>query len=201
MMGIGKKGMETRKRIIDESLQLFSFHGYHNTSISDILEATGLTKGGLYGHFSSKKHIWEAVYEEAGRVWRGIVFEGIREIDDPLERLERVIEADMGEYLGKNVFKGGCFFLNMLVELAGQSPDMAERVWSGFDAAGRLFASWLIEAEEKGILKPGLNHREISNFILISLNGAAALYAPTKDPTIWQDTVRQLRSYLRKLRK
>lgn len=195
------KGSRTRKRIIDESLQLFSVHGYFNTSISSILEATNLTKGGLYGHFSSKEEIWEAVYDEAGRIWREIVFKGIREIDDPLERIERVIEADMGEYLGNQIFRGGCFFLNMLVDLAGQSEEMAKKVWSGFEAAAKLLKSWLDEADRKGILKPSLDHRQISNFILISLNGAAALYAPTKDPRIWQDTVDQLLSYVRQLRK
>lgn len=197
----GEKGSRTRKRIIDESLQLFSIQGYHNTAISDILEATSLTKGGLYGHFSSKEEIWETAYEEASRIWREIIFEGVREIDDPLERLERVVEADMREYLGNNRFKGGCFFLNMLVDVAGQSDEMAKKVWSGFEAAARLFESWLDEAERRGILKPNLDHRQISNFILTSLNGAAALYAPTKDPNIWQDTLKQLRAYIKQLRK
>jgi len=45
------KGAKTRQRIIEESLQLFTVKGYFNTSISDILEATDLTKGGALRPF------------------------------------------------------------------------------------------------------------------------------------------------------
>ena len=51
-MKVKSKGEVTRQTIVDESLQLFSVKGYYNTSIKDVLAATGLTKGGLYGHFS-----------------------------------------------------------------------------------------------------------------------------------------------------
>ncbi|RLC27354.1 MAG: TetR/AcrR family transcriptional regulator, partial [Deltaproteobacteria bacterium] len=62
---MANKGVQTRRNIIEKSLQLFSVKGYFNTSINDILDATGLTKGGLYGHFRSKEDIWYAVYELA----------------------------------------------------------------------------------------------------------------------------------------
>ncbi len=64
-----------------------------------------------------------------------------------------------------------------------------------------VLTMWLGEADRKGILKTGLDHREISRFILVSLNGATALYASTKDSVVWKDTVSQLRSYVRQLRK
>ena len=112
-----KKGTQTRQMIVSKSLQLFSVKGYYNTSVSDILEATALTKGGLYGHFSSKAEIWHAAYEEAVTIWKKIVFRGIRNNTDPLRRVEKFIENDMNYYLGQDTFAGGCFFLNMVVEL------------------------------------------------------------------------------------
>jgi TetR/AcrR family transcriptional repressor of nem operon len=63
------KGKLTRRNIIEKALQLFSVKGYFNTSISDILQATGLTKGGLYCHFKSKEEVWRAVYEHAVEIW------------------------------------------------------------------------------------------------------------------------------------
>ena len=59
------KGYLTKRNIIEKSLHLFSVKGYYNTSISDILLATHLTKGGLYGHFASKADIWQVVYDGA----------------------------------------------------------------------------------------------------------------------------------------
>jgi TetR/AcrR family transcriptional repressor of nem operon len=46
-----------------------------------------------------------------------------------------------------------------------------------------------------------MNHQEIATFLVVSLNGAAPLYAASKDPGVWRDTLVQLRYYLKSLRK
>jgi len=89
------KGTRTRQLIIDKSLQLFSVKGYYHTSISNIQEATGLTKGGLYGHFESKEAIWYAVYDEAVKRWHQVVFERVSGIEDPLREDAAVLVADL----------------------------------------------------------------------------------------------------------
>lgn len=195
------KGIRTRQNIIDNSLQLFSVKGYYNTSVSDILDATGLTKGGLYGHFASKEDIWYAVYDEAVGIWKGIVFKGIRNDSDPLERVEKFIENDLLNYLGGDVFEGGCFFLNMLVELSGQSASMSKQILRGFVRLSALLRSWLQEAALKGLLNESLNLKETANFIIISLNGAAALYISSRDRSILEQTISQLRFFIQQLRK
>ena len=194
------KGVKTRNLIVSKALQLFSVKGYYNTSISDILEATGLTKGGLYGHFASKEDIWYAAYEAAVDIWKNIVFRGIRNNTDPLKRIETFIENDVNYYLGEDTFEGGCFFLNMVVELSGQSAPMNRKIFSGFVRLSKLFQSWLREAEKDGTLKKGLDLKEIANFIIISLNGAAALYISSRDPTVLKQTERQLRFYINQLK-
>ena len=195
------KGAQTRQKIIDKSLQLFSVKGYFNTSISDILQVTGLTKGGLYGHFQSKEDIWYAVYGEAVSIWRGIVLKDVRDISDPLKRIEKTIQNDMANYMGADVFDGGCFFFNSLVELSGQSSAMSRQILRGFVRFSRLLRSWLEEADQKGLIRDGLNLKEIANFIVISLNGAGALYSASRDPNIWKQTVQQLRFYIHQLSK
>ncbi|MFC1821273.1 TetR family transcriptional regulator C-terminal domain-containing protein [Thermodesulfobacteriota bacterium] len=195
------KGSKTRQHIIDKSLQIFSVKGYFNTSISDILEATDLTKGGLYGHFRSKEDIWYAVYDEAVRIWRAIVFKGVRNVSDPIKKIEKVIENDLIRYVGEDVFEGGCFFINSLVELSGQSSRMSSHILRGFVRFSRLFRLWLIEAHEREMLRDRLNYKEISNFIVISLNGAAALYTSSRDQDILQLTARQLIIYIHQLRR
>jgi hypothetical protein len=51
------------------------------------------------------------------------------------------------------------------------------------------------------MLKDRLNLREVANFLVISLNGAAPLYAASKDPEVWRQTMGQLHFYLQALRK
>lgn len=195
------KGDLTRQKIIEKSMHLFSVKGYFNTSIADVVQATGLTKGGLYGHFRNKEEIWYAVYNECVRIWKNIVFQGIRDISDPLERIEKVMENSLKNYLGAGVFEGGCFLLNSLVDLTGQSPVMSNHVLEGFKGFSKLLSRWLEEAGRKGMLKEELDITEVANFMVISLNGAAPLYAANKDPEVWQQTMRQLHFYIKGLRK
>ena len=194
------KGERTRQTIVEQSLQLFSVKGYYHTSIKEILVATGLTKGGLYGHFTSKEEIWYAVYDRAVDIWRPLVFAGVRQCTDPLERLNKFIQNDLENYLGGDVFDGGCFFLNMLVELSGQSAGMSRQILRGFVRLSRLLRLWLEEARDKDLIDRNANPREIANFVVITLNGAAALYISSRDRTIIDQTVNQLRCYVENLR-
>jgi TetR/AcrR family transcriptional regulator, transcriptional repressor for nem operon len=195
------KGDLTRQHILEKSMQLFSVQGYFNTSIDGIVKATGLTKGGLYGHFRNKEEIWYAVYDECVRIWKSVVFQGVAAISDPLERIDKVVENSLKNYLGGGVFEGGCFLLNSLVDLAGVAPTMSNHVLAGFTGFAALLRRWLEEAAHKGMIKEGLNLDEVANFMVISLNGAAPLYAASKDPAVWQHTLSQIRFYTRCIRR
>jgi len=194
-----EKGTRTRRKIIHATLHLFSLKGYFHTSISDILQATGLTKGGLYCHFQSKEDIWYAVYEEAVRIWREIVFKGIRSIEDPILRIDRTCDNVLRRYLAEDTFDGGCFFVNMLVELSGQSTTMNRHMLRGFVGFARLFQAWLAEADHRGQLRAGLDFREVANFLVITLNGAATLYVASRDKMVLQRTAGQVQFYIQQL--
>jgi len=195
-----KDGRETRRDVIERSLQIFSVKGYYNTSISDIMAATGLTKGGLYSHFDSKEAVWNASYERAVEIWKGIVFKGVRKVSDPLDRIGKTIENDLRDYCCGEVFEGGCFFFNSLVELSGQSPAMSGRIVEGFMQFSDLLASWLEEAKSEGKLMPGVKKKEVADFIVTSINGAAALYVATRNNRYPRAIERQLTAYIRMLR-
>ena len=198
---MSKKGSITRQNIIIQTLQLFSVKGYYNTSLNDIMQAANLTKGGLYGHFESKDDIWHATYEEAVGIWKKIVLKDARSISDPIIRIQKTLENELEIYLGGNVFEGGCIFLNMLVELSGQSNSKSSQILEGMLGFSKLLRRWLIEADEKHMLKPDLNITEISDFILIALCGCAALYASSKDINFVKTTVSQCINYMEQIRK
>lgn len=195
------KGIQTRRGIIEKSLQLFCVKGYYNTSINDILAATGLTKGGFYGHFTSKEELWYAVYDEALRIWRNVVFDGIPSASDPLERIHVFIENDIKKKLGNQVFEGGCFFHSMLVEFSGQSAALSSHLLQGFDQLAGLLCAWLKQAARQGLLKENLNLNAIARYIIIALNGAAALHAGSRDPAVLDQAAKELRFYIQQLKK
>ena len=110
------------------------------------------------------------------------------------------IENDIKNKLGDDIFEGGCFFHSMLVELSGQSAAMSKHILGGFRQLAELLCTWLEQAGQQGLLKKGLNFNEIANYIIISLNGAAALYASSRDPAILDHAVSQLRFYIQQIK-
>ena len=194
------QGLRTRQNIIDKSLQLFSVKGFFNTSINDILNETKLTKGGLYAHFRSKEDIWYAAYERAVEIWKRIIFQDIRKIDNPFERLKILIDRHLREYIGNNTFKGGGFFLNMLIEFSGQSQTKTTHILEGFERYSTLIESWIEEAKKAGIVKENINSGEAGSFIVSSFYGTTALYTASKDHLILQKTINQLHFFIESLR-
>ncbi len=195
------KGEVTRQRILEATLQLFSVKGYFGTSIHDVMEEVGITKGGLYGHFRSKEELWNNAYEEAVLIWRGIVFRDASAIDDPVERICKVVEHDLLDYVGEGVFAGGCFFLNCLLDVSGRSDAMTRRILKGFVRFSKLLASWLEEAKERGLISEEVDSREVADFIIINLNGATALYTASRDRRLLETSVSQTRTFLEALKR
>ena len=194
------QGLRTRQNIIDKSLQLFSVKGFFNTSVNDILNETKLTKGGLYAHFKSKEDIWYAAYERAVEIWKAIIFQDMRKIDNPFERLKVLIDRHLGDYIGNNTFKGGGFFLNMLIEFSGQSQSKTAHILEGFERYSTLIESWIEEAKMAGIVKGNINSGEAGSFIVASFYGTTAMYTASKDRLILQKTIRQLHFFIDSLR-
>ncbi|SDY86661.1 TetR/AcrR family transcriptional regulator [Thermoactinomyces sp. DSM 45892] len=54
----------TLRKIKDAGLCLFARHGYHATSIDEIMREAGYTKGAFYGHFKSKEELFLAIMDE-----------------------------------------------------------------------------------------------------------------------------------------
>lgn len=56
--------MNTKKRILDEALTLFSEKGYANVFVAEIAEAVGIKAPSLYKHYKSKRDIFNAILDE-----------------------------------------------------------------------------------------------------------------------------------------
>lgn len=61
-----KKGDARRGELLAAAEKLFYTKGYENTSVQDILDAVGFSKGGFYHHFDSKLAVLEARFASAG---------------------------------------------------------------------------------------------------------------------------------------
>ena len=81
-----RKGELTRQRIIAQAAPIFNQRGFAGCSMQDLMEATGLEKGGLYRHFSGKEELAaEEPVDEAGVVSPEVA--GAVEAEEPAPEL------------------------------------------------------------------------------------------------------------------
>lgn len=62
-LGVVFTASETKERILDAALELFSQNGYSGTSMSDIASKLGVTKAALYKHFIGKQEILDSIVD------------------------------------------------------------------------------------------------------------------------------------------
>lgn len=189
-----------KERIIEESLKLFSVKGYTSTSMADIIEAVGTSKGGFYNHFKSKEQLFLEVLSTARKIWRE---RNLYKIDDesrPLLKIQKLLENYRDRYLAdsKN-FPGGCIFVNLAVELSDQAPDLAKEVSTGFVRLGKMIKRLLDDEKKSGGIGRNVNTEDISNMIFSGLLGACVLYTSDKSKKRLNSTITSLIAYLQSI--
>jgi len=91
-----RRGPLTRKHILDTSLRLFSEKGFARTSVRDIARGAGITDAAIYYHFSSKRDLFEALFEERGITTALNTLEQATISHPPLETLTNIAVAALG---------------------------------------------------------------------------------------------------------
>ncbi|WP_210202657.1 TetR/AcrR family transcriptional regulator [Sinorhizobium sp. BJ1] len=129
---IMKKSERTRQFIVEKTAPIFNVKGYAGTSIADMTEATGLTKGSIYGNFANKDEVALAAFEHN---WQRVKTTVRAEMDKRSTSKDRLL-ALVGVYqdLQSHDFpQGGCPLLNTAVEADGTHPDLREKAMDAFN--------------------------------------------------------------------
>ena len=195
--------MTLKEKIIQESLRLFSSKGFSGTSISEILEAVGASKGGLYNHFRTKEELFSAVLSESRRIWRDKNLQGLDEIEKPIEKTKRLLENYRDRYLiGSGSLPGGCIFVRVSVEsaeLGDQWPHLAEEINEGFDRLKSMIKRLLDQAKERGELREPTNTEDVADMLFSGMLGACVLYGMDRSSKNLDRTMNSLIEYIENL--
>jgi TetR/AcrR family transcriptional repressor of nem operon len=189
--------MSIKESIIHEALKLFSLKGFSSTSITDILEATGSSKGGFYNHFKSKEDLFFAVLERARQIWREKVLTDLDTVGQPLDKICKLLENYRDLYLidSENI-PGGCIFINLAVELADKNPHLADGVNQGFAGFKIMVNNLLHDAKKQGDLKADASTESMTEMVFAGMLGASVMFSVDKSPENLQRTIGAIIQYL-----
>jgi len=166
------KTLTTRDKIIQQSSELFNTYGYHGCSLSHIMEATQLKKGGIYNHFKNKDEIAvEAFNYNYNRVLKRFR-DKLNQDKTSLDKLNSIIEVFVSFVDDPMVKGGGCPIFNTAMDSTNTHPELKAKAQEGIKGLKKYIEIKLEEGIEAGEFRPDIKIKQVSTLLVATLEGA-----------------------------
>jgi TetR/AcrR family transcriptional repressor of nem operon len=192
------KGEQTREMILQRSAQVFNRKGYFGTSLSDIMQATGLEKGGIYNYFHSKEDLALQAFDYVLDRMREEFATAIKGKFKAIDRLQAIMDVFRKIPNGFPI-EGGCPVLNTTVEADYAHPKLRQRARQAMQEWHDFIHRIVERGIERGELRTTTDPDAIASLLIASLEGAVALSILYDDPLPMNRVVDHLNHYLASL--
>lgn len=156
-----------------DAMEVFWRYGFHATSLPDLIEGMGLTRGSIYKAYEDKRSIYLAALDTY--------------IELKLERMEKDLSktdkrAAIREVLKRaakenaaSIGQKGCFVTAATLEMVPSDPDVEERVGSLYETMERLFAAAIDEGKKGGSITTKTQTGSLAKFLVCTVEGMCVL--------------------------
>ena len=169
----------TRQRIIKEAADIFNQHGYAGSSISDVMKATGLKKGGIYNHFASKDELAFAAFDYAQEQLQRLYSQALKGKRHAVDRLKAIVSTFCA-VIENPPIKGGCPILNTAIESDDTHPALRLRAQKAMNELKAMIIKVILLGIKKGEINASVD-AENAAIILISLLEGALMMSKLYD--------------------
>ncbi len=163
------KSEETRYRIVTEAATLFNRRGFEGGSMSELMKATGLEKGGIYRHFSSKEEVAAEAFDYAWQAALGARTYDLYVVPNSVDRLKRFVANFVERHPS---VPGGCPLLNTAIDADDGNPVLRERARKALREWRDLLSSIISAGVERKEIRRGVDPKILATLIISSLEGA-----------------------------
>ncbi|MGJ5818939.1 TetR/AcrR family transcriptional regulator [Paludibaculum fermentans] len=173
-----EKMAENRRRILSEAARLFKAHGFESVTVSDVMNAAGLTHGGFYGHFKSKDNL---------------IAETLAYAVDSTDAVDFDLSRYAAAYLShkhRDDLAGGCPTASLGSETIRQSPEARAAMTAGLRRQIERFAKTV----------PGnttAEKRQAAIGTWAAMVGGLILARLSDDPKLSDEILAQTRAWIR----
>ena len=185
------KAERTTKYIIETVAPIFNKHGYIGTSMSHLTDATGLTKGALYGNFENKEALALSAFEYNRNILLAKIDEVLSAEGPALLKIDKLLRF----YRQYDVFTmemGGCPILNIGVDAQNNNTLLAAAAKETIkDLEGKI-ALVLENGVKNGELRIPVPPLQFAKQLYTILSGAVAMGTMTRDRKYLMNTVAYL---------
>lgn len=188
------KGETSREKILESAKKLFNNKGFNATTISDLVDATGMQKGSLYFHFDSKDEIAFEVLKEATKDFISFL-DTVLDGNNPGMALDNFFRAALEKHISTG-FVGGCIFGNTALEMSDTNLEFAKMIEDVFDSWIQKISNVVKRAQDIGQIRDDIHYAQLAGYIVGAIEGGIMISRLKKDERPMRATIDTLRTTL-----
>ena len=186
------KAERTIQYILEIVAPIFSTHGYAGTSLSHLTEATGLTKGAIYGHFKNKEELALAAFNYKIRQVVGEIAVSVESQESAKNKLQAITDFYRRYYDNYSLELSGCMVINVAVDTNYSNPVLYARVKEIIgklkNAIGRIIEAGIAGGE----FNPSLDADLMAGRIYSQIQGSVFMSVMLKDRSYIDDMLNHI---------
>jgi TetR/AcrR family transcriptional repressor of nem operon len=168
------KADRTKQLIIEKTAPIFNKKGYAGTSLTDMTDATGLTKGSVYGNFEDKDDVALAAFDYNMERLIGQVREQQAAQRSALSKLQAFITVYRNG-LQAPVLSDGCPLINMGIEADDTHPQLKEKVSAALTRWHKSISAIIQQGKIQGEFRDDVNAAEFASLMIAMIEGGFTL--------------------------
>jgi TetR/AcrR family transcriptional regulator, transcriptional repressor for nem operon len=165
------KGEKSRLNIVAKAAVIFNQRGFEGSSMQDIVEAAGLEKGSIYGHFSSKEELALEAFDFA---WADTVQKRMGNLDTVDNAVDK-LKLHVSNYVNTPSFSGGCPLLNTAIDADDGNLALRDRARKAVRGWEEALVNIVIEGQRRGEVRLEVQPHSVATFLISTLEGATAV--------------------------
>jgi TetR/AcrR family transcriptional repressor of nem operon len=189
------KAQRTREFIIAKSADIFNIKGYAGTSMTDICEATGLTKGSVYGNFDNKEEVALAVFDYNYARLKAATTTAVGKAETFKGKL-LVYGQVYKSIIKASAHRGGCPILNTAIEADDTNPKLKARAAAAVTGWKKHLAALIKQGMEAGEFKKQLPASQMAVSIVALIEGGVMMSRVTGDDSHMDNVLRTVESLI-----
>ncbi|WP_299181055.1 TetR/AcrR family transcriptional regulator [uncultured Neptuniibacter sp.] len=169
-----------RTEVLEKAMNVFWRTGYNATSVTDLVNATKLKPGSLYGAFQSKRGLFLEVIDTYAVRSIDRVKGAMEDASSPLDAIELFFQRFCDE-LSHDSIGQGCLMVNTMLELATEDEEVRLKVDDYLNQVESYFYQLITEAQAQGQLDKNKDPDELSTFLMTNIWGLRVLSSKRPD--------------------
>jgi TetR/AcrR family transcriptional regulator, transcriptional repressor for nem operon len=198
-MTISAAASDSKTKLLDAALQVIRAQGYAATTVEDICQLAGVTKGSFFHHFKSKDELalsatahWDAMTESF------FASAPYHKLTDPLERLLGYVEF-RGAILTGDLPDYTCLLGTLVQETYATHPEIRAACDRGLSRHIAVLTRDIEAARKRYAPKARWSAESLGYFIQATLQGSFIFAKVKQSPAVVQANLAHLRRYLQSL--